>query len=146
MLERSIFAAAVAALTLSACGGGGGGGTSTNYDGSWSGTTSTAGTITFTVSHNKITAYSVGTGASPFGRACSQQGATNQASRANIAITDGRFSWGGAGKGYPVKGTFGSATSASGTAEFAPDLVLGKVPKGCAAKKTATWKATKAGQ
>jgi hypothetical protein len=139
------------ALALSACGGDGGddGGkpaaeSSANLDGSWSGTTTSAGSINFTVSHKKITSYKLESGANPFGPGCSQHGGSNQVTDAKIRIVDGQFSWGGEGKGWPVKGKFDSATSASGTAEFSPDLVGGKVPQGCAATNSATWKATKA--
>jgi hypothetical protein len=134
-----ISAAALIALTLSACGGGG---SATEFDGSWSGKTSTAGTITFTVSNNKITSYRLDSGASPFGSACSQQGGTNEVPTSNVKIIEDRFSWGGPGEGWPVKGRFESATSASGSAEFSPDLVLGKIPSGCSTN-SATWKATK---
>jgi hypothetical protein len=111
------------------------------YDGTWSGTLSTGGSIEFTVSDGVITAAKISSGEDVHGPRCGTVSAANEFPDAQIAIEDGRFSWGGPGEGIPVEGQFDSGTTASGTAEFSPPEVLGEPAKGCQAA-TATWEAT----
>jgi len=111
------------------------------YDGTWSGTLSTGGTIDFTVTDGVITAGEIFSGEDVFGSRCGTVSGANEFPDAEIAIEDGEFSWGGPGEGYPVEGRFDSETTASGTAEFAPSDVGGEYAPGCSAA-TATWTAT----
>jgi hypothetical protein len=145
-----VVALVLAMVTLGGCGGSGNSGdggsapkdTSARYDGSWSGATSTGGQIRLTVSHGKITDGEIATGDQVFGPECSQVGGRNSVH--DIAIEDGRFSWGGEGEGWPVTGTFDSETKAHGTAGFSPDLVGGELPPHCT-PAPATWEAVREG-
>lgn len=114
------------------------------YDGDWSGVLSTGGSIEFTVSDGVITATKITTGEGVWGPSCGSVSASNESADEQIAIDDGRFSWGGAGEGYPIEGQFDSTTTASGTAEFPPPMVSGEPAPNCTAA-SATWEATSAG-
>jgi hypothetical protein len=147
----AVAAALTVALTaLSGCGGsddaGTGGSGSTDgkasFDGTWSGTTSTGGEIKLTVADGKITEGEIATGEQVFGPECGQVGGRNVVH--DVAIENATFSWGGEGEGWPVAGTFDSATKAHGTAEFSPDLVSGELPPNCT-PASATWEATRSG-
>jgi hypothetical protein len=111
------------------------------YDGTWSGTLSTGGSIEFTVSEGVITAAKISSGEDVHGPRCGTVSAANEFPDAQIAIEDGQFSWGGPGEGIPVEGRFDTETTASGTAEFSPPEVSGEPAQGCHAA-TATWEAT----
>lgn len=111
------------------------------YDGTWSGTLSTGGSIEFTVSDGVITAAKISSGEDVHGPRCGTVSAANEFPDAQIAIEDGQFSWGGPGEGIPVQGRFDSETTASGTAEFSPPEVSGEPAQGCHAA-TARWTAT----
>jgi hypothetical protein len=113
------------------------------YDGIWSGTLSTGGSIEFTVSEGVITAAKISSGEDVHGPRCGTVSAANEFPDAQIAIEDGQFSWGGPGEGIPVEGRFDSEITASGTAEFSPPEVSGEPAQGCHAA-TATWEATTA--
>jgi len=113
------------------------------YDGAWSGTLSTGGSIEFTVADGVITAAKVSSGDNVFGPRCGTVNQSNEFPDEQIAIDDGQFSWGGPGEGIPVEGQFDSETTASGTAEFAPPEVNGEPAPGCSAV-TATWAAMNA--
>lgn len=113
----------------------------TAYDGAWSGTLSTGGLIEFTVSDGTITAVKITSGDNVFGPGCGQVSGSNEFPDAQIAIEDGKFSWGGPDEGYPVEGQFDSETTASGTAEFSAPEVMGEPAQGCHAA-SATWEAT----
>lgn len=111
------------------------------YDGTWSGTLSTGGSIEFTVSDGVITAAKISSGDDVHGPRCGTVSAANEFPDTQIAIEEGQFSWGGPGEGIPVEGHFDSETTASGTAEFSPPEVSGEPAPGCHAA-TATWEAT----
>jgi hypothetical protein len=142
----------VLALVAAGCGGDGDSGDSddaseaptesaASYDGAWSGTLSTGGSIEFRVADGVITAAKISSGDDVFGPRCGTVNQSNEFPDEQIAIDDGQFSWGGLGEGIPVDGQFDSGTTASGTAEFSPPEVNGEPAPGCSAV-TATWAAT----
>lgn len=111
------------------------------YDGAWSGSLSTGGSIEFTVSDGVITAARIASGDGVFGPRCGVVSGENDFPDEEIAIEDGQFSWGGSGEGYPVEGRFDSETTASGSAQFSPPEVSGEPAAGCR-EVVATWEAT----
>lgn len=91
------------------------------FDGSWSGTTSEGGEITFTVADGVITRVFL---ESQYGGAeCRVVSGESQRSP-DAPVVGGEFSFGGSGEGHLVEGSFDSDTTASGRAHFVPDEAL----------------------
>lgn len=83
------------------------------YDGSWSGKTSQDSTITFTVANNAITQISFGWRATG---SCTVNGRTTTTFNTPLSVASGGFSISTSGSiSYSLSGTFGSATTLSGT-------------------------------
>lgn len=105
---------------------------STNYDGTWAGSTSQGKTFSFSVSGNQVNNVNITynlTGS------CSQTGATTTLF-SSYAISGNSFSTTGS---TTISGMFNSATSATGSFM----ITISGTPTGCTSTASGTWTATK---
>ena len=103
----------------------------TDYSGTWSGTTNQGRAMSFTISNNVLTQYSIGVNYPNLGPGC-PTGSTSTGS-ASTPITGNTFS--GAGG---LSGSFSSPTAASGSFSWTLSL-----PNGCSGSGQVQWTATK---